>query len=239
VKLRAVSFDAAGTLFTVSEPVGTTYARFARRHGLQVAAERLEAGFHAVLRAAPPLAFPGASREAIGTLEREWWRRIVAETFAAAGAANLPPPLFEELFAHYASGGAWRCYDETLPVLTRLRTQQLRLAVISNFDSRLSQITASLGISAFLDVVVTSAGAGAAKPDPAIFQRALAALCEAPGEVVHVGDNRSADVAGALAAGLHAVLVDRTGPSLEPAPAGVPVIRSLAELEGALSHYPR
>jgi HAD superfamily hydrolase (TIGR01549 family) len=74
-------------------------------------------------------------------------------------------------------------------------------------------LMASIRFRAFpaLDGVVTSAGAGARKPDPEIFAAALElAGCE-PGEALHVGDTPEEDLDGALAAGIPALLIDRQG----------------------------
>ena len=49
------------------------------------------------------------------------------------------------------------------------------------------------------------------KPDPRIFERALARARVAPGEAVYIGDLYSIDVRGARAAGLRAVLLDPGG----------------------------
>jgi putative hydrolase of the HAD superfamily len=78
-------------------------------------------------------------------------------------------------------------------------------------------------------VVVDSAVAGVAKPDPAIFRIALDALGVPPSRtVLHVGDSLRFDVAGALAAGLQPVHLDPYG--LCPTPDGHLHIRALAEL---------
>ena len=77
---------------------------------------------------------------------------------------------------------------------------------------------------------MTSAEVGAAKPDRAIFERALDVARAEPGEAVHVGDSLENDVAGARAAGIRPVLVARDG----AAPGGVEAIRSLAELPALL-----
>jgi putative hydrolase of the HAD superfamily len=82
-------------------------------------------------------------------------------------------------------------------------------------------------------VVVDSAVAGVAKPDPAIFRIALDALGVPPSRtVLHVGDSLRFDVAGALAAGLQPVHLDPYG--FCPNPDGHPHIRALAELAGML-----
>jgi putative hydrolase of the HAD superfamily len=97
------------------------------------------------------------------------------------------------------------------PALARLRELGLTLVCVSNWDYALPEVLDRAGLGGMLDGVVTSAGAGARKPDPAIFRAGLAlAGCE-PGEALHVGDTEAEDVAGARAAGIPALLLDRTG----------------------------
>jgi putative hydrolase of the HAD superfamily len=78
--------------------------------------------------------------------------------------------------------------------------------------------------------VVTSADAGAAKPDAAIFERALELAGVERQGAVHVGDSLDNDVEGARAVGIRAILVQRDG---DP-PAGVEAVRSLIELPALL-----
>jgi putative hydrolase of the HAD superfamily len=109
------------------------------------------------------------------------------------------------------------------PALSRLRELGLKLVCVSNWDVSLPQVLDDAGIGPLLDGVVTSAGAGARKPDPAIFNAALElAGCE-PGEALHVGDTPEEDVAGAEAAGISALLLDRSGKTGD--------IASLSEIE--------
>jgi HAD superfamily hydrolase (TIGR01509 family) len=81
-----------------------------------------------------------------------------------------------------------------------------------------------------VDGVVTSADVGAAKPDAAVFRRALELAGVDAAGAVHVGDSLDNDVAGARAVGIRAVLVQRDGPP----PAGVEAVRSLTELPALL-----
>jgi putative hydrolase of the HAD superfamily len=76
--------------------------------------------------------------------------------------------------------------------------------------------------------VVTSAGAGRAKPHAGIFARALDAMATAPGDALHCGDDPFADAEGARRAGMRPVLLDRAGRHAEAS--GQDRIRSLAEL---------
>jgi putative hydrolase of the HAD superfamily len=65
-------------------------------------------------------------------------------------------------------------------------------------------------IETFFDMVIASGEMGVAKPDPAIFQVALDKLLLGPEAVWHVGDSLANDVAGAKAAGLTSVWLNRS-----------------------------
>jgi putative hydrolase of the HAD superfamily len=80
-----------------------------------------------------------------------------------------------------------------------------------------------------LDGAVSSAAIGVAKPSPVVFEHALSLVGATAADAVHVGDSPSEDVAGALAAGITPVLIDRAGAGSRVA--GVRTIRSLHELE--------
>ena len=118
----------------------------------------------------------------------------------------------------------FRAYPEVPATLERLRAGGARLAVVSNWDVSLHDVLERTGLRGLVDVVVISAELGVAKPDPAIFRAALDRLGASAADAMHVGDSVEADVAGARAAGLEAVLVARNGGQ---APAGVRVVASL------------
>jgi putative hydrolase of the HAD superfamily len=121
----------------------------------------------------------------------------------------------------------FRPYPEVPGVLARLRADGARLAVVSNWDVSLHDVLERTGLRRLVDAVVISAELGVGKPDPAIFHAALERLGVQADGALHVGDSLGADVAGARAAGLEAVLVVRDG---AVAPEGVRVVSSLAEL---------
>ncbi len=102
-------------------------------------------------------------------------------------------------------------YPDAIPALGALRDRGLRLIVVSNWDCSLSRVLERCGLGELLDGTITSAEAGSRKPAPAIFERALElAGCE-PEEALHVGDTAEEDVAGARAAGIRPLLIDRDG----------------------------
>jgi putative hydrolase of the HAD superfamily len=81
--------------------------------------------------------------------------------------------------------------------IARLRALGLPLAVVSNWDETLPERLEAFDV----DVVVSSAEAGASKPDPAVFRLALERLGVRPERALHVGDS-PADQEGARAAGM-------------------------------------
>lgn len=211
--IRAVTFDAVGTLVALREPVGDTYARVAGRHGIAALPASVDIAFRQAFRSAPPLAFPGASPDALPARERAWWRAVVGPALGVADGDPRLGPCVDALFAHYASPDAWTVYDDVAPALERLRDRGLGLGVVSNFDGRLPGILAGLGLRDRFDTIVWSSMAGAAKPAPEIFELAARRLGIDVVEISHVGDDLAADVAGARAAGAGAIHLDRSGTS--------------------------
>jgi putative hydrolase of the HAD superfamily len=101
-------------------------------------------------------------------------------------------------------------YPDARPALAALRERGLRTVCVSNWDYELGDVLGRVGLAPALDGVVTSAAAGARKPDPAIFTAALAIAGCTAAEALHVGDSDE-DVAGARAAGIDVVRIDREG----------------------------
>jgi putative hydrolase of the HAD superfamily len=102
-------------------------------------------------------------------------------------------------------------FPDAVPALEALRGRGLRLVAVSNWDCSLPRVLDRCGLGELLDGTITSAETGSRKPDPVIFERALElAGCEAA-EVLHVGDTAEEDVAGARAAGIRPLLIDRDG----------------------------
>jgi len=95
----------------------------------------------------------------------------------------------------------FRPFDGAVPALERLRAAGLGLACVSDWDIGLQEQLAKVGLDHLFDVVLTSAEAGAPKPEPALFLEALSRLRVEPGRALHVGDGDT-DRNGAHAAGL-------------------------------------
>lgn len=104
-------------------------------------------------------------------------------------------------------------YEDVLPTLDQLQQTDLKVGIISNWDTPLHAMVEELGLAPYFDVIVASHDqrVRSAKPDAAIFEYALNTVGVSPEEAVHVGDSFEADIMGAHAAGIRAILLDRDG----------------------------
>ncbi len=139
-------------------------------------------------------------------------------------AARLEALRFDALI------GGCALYDDVLPCVSALRARGLKLGLITNNEPTHQRAKlAAVGLDGVFDAVVISGELGVAKPEPEIFAHACAKLDVEPAAALHVGDNRIADVAGAIGAGLRGVWLDRGGVGGDVHPAAS-VVRSLTEV---------
>ncbi len=211
--IRAILFDAAGTLFFLTKTVGDHYAYVGREVGLELDAQQLERAFHAAWQQMPRRPAIDGPRE---NDDKDWWRELVGHVFdqVAPSLSEFDRDnFFEVAYEHFAEAGVWELYPEVLDVLEQLR-ERFQLAVISNFDGRLRFVLQNLGISKYFAHLFISSELGADKPDPEIFRRALKVMHLDANEVLHVGDDPERDWKAAAAAGLLAFRLDRPKKSL-------------------------
>jgi len=228
-RIKAVYFDAAGTLIKPARRVGESYAAIAEKFGKTVTPSDLFARFRVCFDGAPRLAFPDAGADQIDQLERDWWRKVVAHVFEPFGRFDNFDDYFAELFDYFAEPNAWALFPEVLDTLAALRQRDVTLAVISNFDSRLVPILDGLGIGPWFADVFVSSRVGYAKPDRRIFDAALSRHGLLAENAIHVGDSEANDFDGARNAGLKALLIDRKLAS------GAPINR-LMSLQQIVAH---
>jgi putative hydrolase of the HAD superfamily len=211
-KPNVIFFDAVGTLFGVRDGVGAQYAVVADRFGVVVSPTALDEAFAIVFKQAGAPVFPSASLEGIPKLEFDWWRSIVLETLDRVGVLTQFDDFdrfFEAVFQHFATEIPWIVYPETIAVLDALQQSGIALGIVSNFDSRIYAVLKALQLADDFQSVTISTEVGAAKPDRQIFEAALNKHGYDASMAWHVGDSRKEDVAGAIAAGLRGIWVDR------------------------------
>jgi len=209
--IRALTFDVTGTLIHCPR-LGAIYAEVLSRHGIAVSPEEAGRLVRLVWQELACSADPSRDRfRSHQEGARGFWQRFL-ERIAEHLEAPVPSRFAAaELFHRFGTPEAWEVYPEVPEVLAALKEQGLRLGVISNWDERLPPLLEGLGIGFFFDAVVVSAEVGVEKPDRRIFAAALSRLGVAPGAALHVGDSPLEDVEGAIAAGMEAVRLDRTG----------------------------
>ena len=229
--IKAVFFDAGGTLLYPFPSVGIIYRDVAARYGCQAEAEHLEFLFRqAWLKRDGMTALVSHSSE---KKEKDWWHSLVHEVFTQVGEVRDFEAFFNELYEIFGRPEVWRLYPGTLEVLEALNKKGKKVGIVSNWDSRLFQLCKGLKLEDHVDFILASAVFGAAKPNMKIFQAALAKAGVKPHEAVHVGDSVEDDISGARAAGLEALLINRhpeRDHHQQPALNGVGVIEELGDL---------
>ncbi len=188
--VEAVTIDAYGTLVTLDDPVPRLRAAL-RAHGVERGEEEVAQAFAAEVEHYLPRSHEGDDEATLALL-----RRDCAGVFLEAAGADLAPEAFVDDFMRSLR---FRPLAGAVGACERLAAAGLRLAVVSNWDVGLHEHLAGLGLDRLVDAVVTSAEAGAPKPDPRIWRLALERL--GTERAVHVGDS-DADAEGARAAGL-------------------------------------
>lgn len=172
--------------------------------------------------------------------EREAFRlAFTARWLEAAGIPHDPPLIraarqgylaeFETPAVEDGLGYGYRAYPDVVPALVRLRAAGIRRAVVSNADDDVTELCRHMAFAHELDLIVTSALVGYEKPDARTFRAALDPLGVEPAAALHIGDQPRSDVAGALATGMRAALIDRYGRHSQAAH-DVPVVPDLHAL---------
>lgn len=139
---------------------------------------------------------------------RETWRR----TLLACACADEELVQFAWQTHDQLATESYKLYDDAERVLRFLQESNIRLGLVTNGapDTQRVKIQA-LGIEPYFGSVVISGELGIAKPDRRVFEAALAQLEVEPAAACHVGDNLATDVAGANAAGLVSIWMNRHG----------------------------
>lgn len=144
-----------------------------------------------------------------------WWAHVgevLERSYRAAGVEDGPATAAAARVRHVYGDHtrSWSLFPDTLPALESLSAAGWRHVILSNHVPELDALVAGLGLAPLVDAVVNSALTGYEKPHPEAF--ALGRRAAGDPEVLWmVGDNPVADVGGAEAAGIPAVLVRRGG----------------------------
>jgi HAD superfamily hydrolase (TIGR01509 family) len=191
--LDAVTIDAFGTLVRLRDPFDALEWAL-RERGVERTRGEIAAAFAEEGRYYRERSYEGADEASLALL-----RRDCAAVFLRALGADLDSAEFAPA---YVATLEFELLPGTTDAVAELERLGLRLGVVSNWDMALPGYLHELGLAERFAAVVTSAEAGAPKPDPRIFRLALERLGGVrPERALHVGDSE-ADELGARAAGM-------------------------------------
>ena len=209
-KLRAVLFDFDGTLCFRTPPLSdvidnTIEPYIALSEEKKLASRRYWHYYWA------PSAEMIRDEEVFGRARSEpFWRQYLERYFRVIG---VPLELHGELYPivlssiHETPSQEMLGHD-VIATLASIHALGMKIGLLTNREYSVRSQLEVMGISKFFDVVITAGEAGMLKPSPLLFQYAAECMQVDPKDVVYVGDNYYTDIAGAVTAGLAAVLID-------------------------------
>ncbi|GAB4851740.1 hypothetical protein Ancab_031142 [Ancistrocladus abbreviatus] len=197
ITYKALLVDAVGTLVIPSQPMAQIYRQFGEKYGVEYSEDEILRRYRRAYE--QPWV---RSRLRYVDDGRPFWRYIVT---SSTGCSDNQ--YFEELYHYYMTDKAWHlCDPNAEKVFEALRKAGVKVALVSNFDTRLRPLLRTLNCEHWFDAVAVSAEVSAEKPNPTIFLKACEFLGVKPDDAVHVGDDRRNDIWGARAAGCDAWL---------------------------------
>ncbi|QDT35818.1 HAD family hydrolase [Stratiformator vulcanicus] len=198
--LRAVVFDAVGTVLHPQPDVVTAYHEIGRQHGSSLSRDEVGRRFREAFtsRAETEL-------ETSDAIEYEFWRYVVGKVFRDVVD---PEACFRQLHEHFAQPTSWRFDSETERVLTALGLRGVVRCIASNFDARLDGILDASPVGPLFDHRVISSKIGYRKPHRRFYEIVLETCGTTAAETLFIGDEPAADREGPAQLGCRALLLD-------------------------------
>jgi putative hydrolase of the HAD superfamily len=201
IKTQAITFDVGGTLIEPWPSVGDIYAQVACEHGFKnLSADQINAQFNEAW-----------SQKEEFQYSEEHWLELVSKSFAHLLSESESAHIFPSIYRRFEESDVWKIHDDVLPTLDELADRGFRMAVVSNWDTRLRPLLKNLKLLSYFETATISSEIGFTKPSPVLFEHTLKKLGLPPSSVVHVGDSATEDVDGAESAGVSGILVRRNG----------------------------
>ena len=202
-QIKAVYFDAVGTVLHPAAPVAQTYRIIAQKNGLEldepVLLARLRASF-----AKQEEVDAGSGWRTSEEREAERWKSIVHEALSESPRAE---DCFVELWEWYRAPSAWTIDPEMGNILETLTRRGLIVGMASNFDARLQEIVNGIPmLSPLRERCIISSLIGWRKPSIHFFTSVIHQSGCSAEQILFVGDARRNDYLGARAAGMQARL---------------------------------
>jgi putative hydrolase of the HAD superfamily len=213
VSVRAVLFDAVGTLIEPEPAIASAYRQVAQRLGSRLSWEEIDDRFRLAFARQEAL-----DREALGLRtdeqrEHKRWREIVRDVLVDVVDQDAA---FEALWQHFGNPAHWRLDPDAATVWTTLEARGVVMGVASNFDRRLEAVLRGLPPLQASSRNFSSSAIGWRKPALEFFRTIEWELNLRPEQLLLVGDDVGNDFEAAKNAGWHAVLYDPQRRSQRP-----------------------
>lgn len=224
-------FDAVGTVIEPIPSVGAAYRLAGERHGSTLGVDEIQSRFPEAMRLAARNDREFATSE---DHERRRWETVVAYVFHDVPDTSQ---VFADLWQHFAEPRNWQLYDDVEKIWSKLRQNDLTIAIGSNFDQRVKPICATLPLLRDC-TLYWSAQIRVRKPGLVFYEHIAEDMEVPPERLLMVGDDITNDYLGAVAAGWQARLIARDERSRDRAASQVPhdhIISSLDQLAELLA----
>lgn len=206
-----IVFDAVGTLIHPEPAVAEAYHSIATRYGSRLERADVAERFRSAFRQSEAMSFCGVATTnshclSSDAIEAARWRWIVGQVVPDVTDREQ---CFDDLWRHFASPASWACFDEVERNLTALRENGYRLAIASNFDSRLHSVCEGHPCLNLIEHRFVSSETGYRKPAQEFYAAVISRLNCPADQILMIGDDPEHDVVGPQVAGMGSLLLDR------------------------------
>lgn len=209
---RLITFDVTDTLLKFKSSPGKQYAKIGAMYGVLGDNKTLSDNFKVNWRKMTTEHPNFGLHSGIGW--ENWWKKIVHDTFKDS-VINVKDKqldtIAQQLIHIYKTSTCWQHCHGALNLLSYIRSKDIPMGIISNFDPRLNEMLSNVKLKHFFNFVLTSYEFGAEKPDKMIFEGAMSVSKInnlKPDECLHIGDKPLLDYYGAKNSGWHAILIN-------------------------------
>lgn len=219
-QIRAVSLDVGWTLAYPAKSMWEIFADLTNEAGGTTTAAACEEVVRSLVTLGQPHAethfHTGAQYEDSDDSFRGQFDQLGMIVFSQLGIEADRAAIMEQFYQRFWNLADWKIFPDVLDGIAELHRRGVRVGVLSNAPSDMTNLLAHLGILPLLDFCVISATERTKKPDRRIFEIAVARAAVAAEHVVHVGDMYLEDILGGAAAGLQTLLMERGQHALFP-----------------------
>ncbi len=206
---KAVFFDAGNTLLYPHPSVGAVCLEVMCRYGYKASLDEISRALQMAdeyyeQRYEKDDSFWMNEKEAV-TMWEDFYELLLREVGVDGDARVIARAIYDE----FGRRERWKSYSDVVPAFKEFKSKGIKLGIISNWDRRLPELCQELGLSKYMEFIISSALVGSIKPQPEIFELGLEKIGIEPAQVVHVGDHYYADVLGARNVGIMPVLISR------------------------------